>query len=407
MYSNSFDKNRRPRQYLDQGRLRPNPTTAPSMGGFPMNRIRSDQSSTSTQSGSSGDFYSPVLMSRNYSDQGSISTQSGSSREFYSPAPSSPSMSFDLNPSHLPQYYDDGYNQGYNNYTTASYSMERSSSNQSHSLKATPSSLGWSPETELLRLYKLIVPKGKEPYLELLPGYTIHQDTPQQVFLDPPSDPQKGVYPCQFPINCPGKQFRRPADLERHYRHVHADADQKGSFPCDYKPCTRSKGPFTRKDHYRDHLKDFHKEDIGTAKQPKNTKDPKKLEDLQQAWLEERQIDPRWWRCRKCLRRVYVDTNGYKCVNCNEECAKERIEAREQKKRDGDREKMYYSGERADMMYAAQCTSCNGSMWISDVGFGEEHSVPCPICVPSEEISYEDVEWQEDGSFEPAYENAY
>lgn len=64
--------------------------------------------------------------------------------------------------------------------------MERSSSNQSHSLKATPTSLGWSPETELLRLYKLIVPKGKEPYLELLPGYTIHQNTPQQVFLDPP-----------------------------------------------------------------------------------------------------------------------------------------------------------------------------------------------------------------------------
>ncbi|KAF7898226.1 hypothetical protein EAF00_004672 [Botryotinia globosa] len=407
MYSNSFDKNLKPRQYLDQGRLRPNPTTVPSVGGFPMNRIRSDQSSISTQSESSGDFYFPVLMNRNYSDQGSISTQSGSSKDFYSTAPSSPSMSFDFNPSHLPQYYDDGYNQVYDNYTAASYSMERSSSSQSHSLKATPSSLGWSPETELFRLYKLIVPKGKEPYLELLPGYAIHQDTPQQVFLDPPSDPQKGIYPCQFPINCPGKQFRRPADLERHYRHVHADADQKGSFPCDYKPCTRSKGPFTRKDHYRDHLKDFHKEDIGTAKQPKKTKDPKKLESLQQAWLEERQIDPRWWRCRKCLRRVYVDANGYKCVNCNEECGKERIEAREQKKLDGDREKMYYLGERADMMYAAQCTSCNGSMWISDVGFGEEHSVPCPICMPSEEISYVDVEWQEEGSFQPDYENAY
>ncbi|ATZ53269.1 hypothetical protein BCIN_09g01430 [Botrytis cinerea B05.10] len=407
MYSNSFNKNLRTRQYLDQGRLRPNPTAALSMGGFPMNRIRSDQSSTSTQSGSSGDLYSPILMNRDYSDQGSTSTQSRPSREFYSPAPSSPSMSFDLNASHLPQYYDGGYNQEYNNYTTASYSIERSSSNQSHSLKATPTSLGWSPETELLRLYKLIVPKGKEPYLELLPGYKIHQNTPQQVFLDPSSNPQKGVYPCQFPIGCPGKQFRRPADLERHYRNVHADADQKGSFPCDYKPCTRSKGPFTRKDHYRDHLKDFHKEDIGTAKQPKNTKDPEKLEALQQAWLEERQIDPRWWRCRKCLRRVYVDTNGYKCVTCNEECAQERIEAREQKKRGGDRDRIYRSDETMDMMYAAQCTSCNGSNWISDGGFGEEHSVPCPICVPSEEINYEDVEWREDARFKSEYENSY
>lgn len=160
MYSSSFHQDSRPKQYLEQNRLWPNLAPAsPAIGGWAMHRNYSDQSSTSTQSRSSGDFYSPP--------------------------PSSPSMSFDLNASQSPQYYDDGYSQGYNNYTAASHSLERSLSTHSNSIKATPSSLGWSPETGLLRLYKLIVPRGKEPYLELLPGYQICSNTPQHVFLDP------------------------------------------------------------------------------------------------------------------------------------------------------------------------------------------------------------------------------
>ncbi|KAI9647801.1 hypothetical protein NHQ30_004189 [Ciborinia camelliae] len=381
MYSSSFNQDLRPRQYLDQNRLWPSQTPAPVMGGWAMNR--------------------------NYSDQSSTSTQSRSSRDFYSPASSSSPMSYDLNIPQSPQYYDDGYSQGYNNYTAASPGLERSLSSHSTSIKSTPSSLGWLPETELLKLYKLIVPKGKEPYLELLPGYQVCYNTPQLVFLDPPSNPQKGVYPCQFPIGCSGRQFGRPADLERHYRHVHADADQKASFPCDYKPCARSKEPFTRKDHYRDHLKEFHKEDVGTAKQPKNVKDPKKWQTLQQAWLEERKIDSRWWRCRRCLQRVYVETHGYKCTTCNEECAKDRIEAREQKKLELERGRIQYPDQDMNMTFAAQCTSCNGSMWISDGAFGEENSVPCPICAPSGEITYEDADWVEDARFDTSYETGY
>ncbi|KAG4033862.1 hypothetical protein MFRU_004g03600 [Monilinia fructicola] len=315
-------------------------------------------------------------------------------------------MSYELNTSQSPRYYDDGYSQEYNNYTTASPSHERSLQMSSSSVKSTPSSLDWSPKTELLRLYKLIVPKGKEPYLELLPGYQACYNTPQRVFLDQPSDPQKGVYPCQFPIGCTGKQFRRPADLERHYRHVHADADQKASFPCDYKPCIRSKDPFTRKDHYRDHLKDFHKEDVGTAKQPKNAKDSKKWQATQQAWLDERQVDPRWWRCRRCLQRVYVETQGYKCTTCNEDCAKDRIEVREKKRRQSDRDRMQYLEQDMSVAYA-QCTSCNGNMWIEDEVFGELTSVPCPICVPSGEMVYEDAAWGDQTRFDTSYETGY
>ncbi|QSZ36788.1 hypothetical protein DSL72_006671 [Monilinia vaccinii-corymbosi] len=380
MYSSSFNQDSRPRQYLDQNRLWPSPTPASAMGGWAMNRNYSDQSSASTQSRSSGDFYSP------------ISTSS--------------SMSHELNISKSPQYHDDAYSQDYNNYTPSSPGLESGLSSHNSSIKLTPSSLGWPPDTEFLRLYKLIVPKGKEPYLELLPGYQACYNRPQQVFLDPPSGPQKGVYPCQYPSGCQGKQFRRPADLERHYRHVHADADQKASFPCDYKPCIRSQDPFTRKDHYRDHLKDFHKEDVGTAKKPKNARDPKKWQAAQQAWLEERQIDPRWWRCRRCLQRLYVETHGYTCTTCNEECTKARVEAREQKRRESNEHQMHCPQQDMSMTFA-QCTSCNGSMWIANGVFGEGSSVPCPICVPSGEMVYEDEAWEGDARFGTSYETDY
>lgn len=221
------------------------------------------------------------------------------------------------------------------------------------------------------------------------------------------SNPQNGVYPCQYPIGCPGKQFRRPADLERHYRNVHADPDQKANFACDYKPCSRSTDPFTRKDHYRDHLKDFHKEDIGTARQPKKSQDLNKLQADQQSWLEERQIDPRWWRCKRCLQRVYVEVHGYKCTTCNEECAKDRIEAREQKRQESGSEQTQYSEQDMDLTYTTQCTSCNGSMWIMGDAFGSEGSVPCPICMPSGELVYEDADWEVNARFDSSYGSTY
>lgn len=74
-----------------------------------------------------------------------------------------------------------------------------------------------------------------------------------------------GKYPCQVPECCAGfvEGFHRPGDLERHYREVHASQPQKDCV------CTAMavKGvlPFTRRDHYRDHLCDFHKEDIGAS----------------------------------------------------------------------------------------------------------------------------------------------
>lgn len=59
-------------------------------------------------------------------------------------------------------------------------------SKQSYSSRATPSSLGWTSDTTFLNFYKFVVPKGKEPYFELLKGCYIPLDTPEKVFLDPP-----------------------------------------------------------------------------------------------------------------------------------------------------------------------------------------------------------------------------
>ncbi|KAM3075086.1 hypothetical protein ACMFMG_007456 [Clarireedia jacksonii] len=312
MYPPPSPQDSRPRLYQEQDKLYPGSTSIPAaMGGWCMDR------------------------EMNYSNQSNDSSQSRSSGAYYTPQPSSPLMPYehDSQLSQLSQQDEAKYAPTtYDNYTTTSQYIVQSAPIQQRIFKWTPSSLGWTPNTDLWKLYKFIVPKGKEPYLELLPGLVVYGDTPSRVYLDPPSNVSKGVYPCQFPARCSGKRFGRPADLERHYRQVHADADQKSSFPCDYSVCVRHTDPFTRKDHYRDHLKEFHKEDIGSAKQGKNAKDAKKWQEAQQAWLEERRMDLRWWRCKKCLKRVYVKTDDYRCKTCNEDCAAERIEVREQRR---------------------------------------------------------------------------
>ncbi|KAF8865125.1 hypothetical protein BDZ45DRAFT_580891 [Acephala macrosclerotiorum] len=195
--------------------------------------------------------------------------------------------------------------------------------------RPTPTSLGWSPHSQLLNLYTFVVAKQKDPYFELLEGYDPTYQTPRRVYLDHPEEPKKGAYPCQYPWGCNGKQtvFTRPADLERHYKNVHAPSDQKDSFRCDYPKCGRYSDPFTRKDHYRDHLRDYHKEDIGCAKGEKKIARGQWAA-VQKAWLAERKISSRWWRCARCLVRRQVTEDGWECSDCKVSCEQERVDAR-------------------------------------------------------------------------------
>jgi hypothetical protein len=181
---------------------------------------------------------------------------------------------------------------------------------------------------------------------------------------------QKNRFPCMYPGLCNGKQniFNRPADLARHYKNVHCPPEE---FACDYPNCPRFKDPFGRKDHYRDHLRDFHKEDIGSAK--RGTKDEKHWPRAQKAWLAERIISHRHWRCIRCLVKNYVAEVGWECSSCKTPCEEDRIRARMK------------AGESAgDMQVPAiaepiayYCAGCNGSLWVEDEG---GTMVACPRC---------------------------
>ncbi|KUJ23251.1 uncharacterized protein LY89DRAFT_177184 [Mollisia scopiformis] len=172
--------------------------------------------------------------------------------------------------------------------------------------RMTVQTLGWTADTQLLKLYKFNVPVGQEPYFDLRPQWPVSPETPQRVYLDPPPINQTRNYSCRYP-GCTGKVrvFGRPANLIRHYKNVHLDPDIKDFFACDHRNCGRSFNPFSRKDHLRDHFRDYHKEPIGNAKGEKSMRNtPKWLE--VQSWLNDRVYKANWWRCGKCLCRIMI-----------------------------------------------------------------------------------------------------
>ena len=206
---------------------------------------------------------------------------------------------------------------------------------------------------------------------------------------------QKGTHPCMYPA-C-NKVFNRPADLERHYKNVHASDDAKEKHHCDYTKCERSFGakPFGRKDHFRDHLRDYHKEDIGAAKGQKigkGSKHNKKWKEDQRAWLAERVINFNWWRCARCLRRVDTAIDGYQCGSCKLDCESERVRHRT-KLYEHENYQSFPSGRSTGdtprysepaTAYNESCSHCGGSAWIENLEGGY---TACPNCQPSIESS--------------------
>ena len=119
-------------------------------------------------------------------------------------------------------------------------------------------------------------------------------------------------YVCLAP-NCSHVPFKRVTDLDRHYKSVHIRDEDKEKFYCDYKRCTRYQDPFYRPERLRNHLRDFHKEDL-----------PKKGTKASKEWLKERNVRPGWWRCYSCLKRVEIRHDGYTCPTCNQVCEQDR-----------------------------------------------------------------------------------
>jgi hypothetical protein len=130
--------------------------------------------------------------------------------------------------------------------------------------------------------------------------------------------------------NCKAKPFTRHYDLERHFA-IHRDFSDYEEHYCDYKKCPH-KEPF-RKDHAREHYREYHSEDIIKRGMPKRTKPmhgqkkpvkkPETVEEFLAARLNS--INLRWWRCSKCLRRVRANDDGYICPTCRIACEPERV----------------------------------------------------------------------------------
>lgn len=212
---------------------------------------------------------------------------------------------------------------------TVSTTTQPSNSLQNQVVRHTPTSLGWE-NYDMWKYYDFELPakesRMREPRLVLRNEFGPSDYTPSEVYLDKELNPRKGYHPCQFPGKACWKKgtrpcFSRSADLTRHYSRLHISDEKKESIYCDYSHCDRAKNPFGRKDHWRDHLRDFHKEDMS---RPKDTNE----ETIKETWRAERNINIKWWRCSKCLTRTNISRDGWKCPGCKQDCEDERITAR-------------------------------------------------------------------------------
>lgn len=100
--------------------------------------------------------------------------------------------------------------------------------------------------------------------------------------------------------NCNRSEKGYQAMLERTGRVADSQDNSNGSNNNNGRDS--GQGPFSRKDHLKAHLRDIHKEPLW-KRNPKD--DPN--------WLEGKTINDDWWRCPKCLSRVYVKKSGWTC----------------------------------------------------------------------------------------------
>ncbi|KAK4447332.1 hypothetical protein QBC34DRAFT_303301 [Podospora aff. communis PSN243] len=126
---------------------------------------------------------------------------------------------------------------------------------------------------------------------------------------------EKTPHPCKEP-GCQ-KAFSRGADLQRHAKIIHQPESDRKQYVCDYKRCPRHKSPFFRMDHFKDHLRDDHKEDL--------TRRGVKPDEKWWAGRSRTSTEKGWFRCSKCLvQRVDVEEYGYTCPGCGHTCEADR-----------------------------------------------------------------------------------
>jgi hypothetical protein len=83
-------------------------------------------------------------------------------------------------------FYDNDYVYNQSSYLEPSPSTAVSGTGLETLPRETPASLDWCPNSELLKLYKFVVQKSKEPHFELRSEFDITPRTPKKVYLDQP-----------------------------------------------------------------------------------------------------------------------------------------------------------------------------------------------------------------------------
>lgn len=199
----------------------------------------------------------------------------------------------------------------------------------------------------------------------------------QNLHLTQTSEKGNLVHKCYVP-KCTSKPVKRPFDLERHFTTVHGKGNTERYF-CDYSKC-KHKEAFDRKDHCREHYREYHREDL-----------VKKTHRDVVLWLQDRNVVAGWWRCSKCLKRNQTES-GWKCGGgCNQMCERSRITARNSRVQapESTEEAEQPAAAGASQPFVQGCGNCE-SGWFPDEA-NPHNWVACLVCKP--EASEEMVTW--------------
>ena len=130
-------------------------------------------------------------------------------------------------------------------------------------------------------------------------------------------------------------------------------------FSCDYVECSNKNS--CSKDHCREHYREYHMEDLIKRNEPRV-----------EEFLAKRvsHVKAHWWRCTKCLQRVIVSRNGYKCAKCEQSCEPKRVAMRKKISVERDDDKGYTAEGSA-----SKCFQCHDSKRIPATIW-----LPCPTC---------------------------
>lgn len=188
-------------------------------------------------------------------------------------------------------------------------------------------------------------------------------------------------------LGCNAKPFTRHYDLERHFKTIHQNVTIV-EFNCDYIKCPH-KEPF-RKDHCREHYREFHAEDLikrnpfRQSKSKFRQRKPETVEEFLASRLDN--LNLTWWRCTKCLQRVKLNDHGYTCPACKMACEPERVVCRENDRKLRNNERAADSTSDYSSVpssYVTACGQCENT-WVPDETDPTLwHS--CPRCRPSVE----------------------